>query len=58
MKDIITNPKKSDSWNVQLRIVTNFIFSRDNDKEHVLSNDDNTEIEIYNKVDEVIKDLS
>lgn len=55
---MITNPKKSDSWNVQLRIVTNFIFSRDNGKEHVLSNDDNTELEIYNKVDEVIKHLS
>ena len=34
--DIINNFKNSDTWKIQLTIANNFIYSIDNDKEHVM----------------------
>ena len=34
--DIINNFEKSDMWKIQLTIANNFIYSKDNDKEHVM----------------------
>ena len=34
--DIINNFEKSDMWKIQLTIANNFIYSIDNDKEHVM----------------------
>ena len=56
LKDIINNLKKSDTWKVQLTIVNNFIFSIDNDEEHVAhSKTDNVEIMINDEANEVMK---
>ena len=56
LKDIINNLKKSDTWKVQLTIVNNFIFSIDNDEEHVThSKTDNVEIMINDEANEVMK---
>ena len=35
LKNIINNLKKSDKWKIHLKIATNFISSKDFDKEHV-----------------------
>ena len=56
LKDITNNLKKSDSWKIQLTIANNFIFSINNDEEHVMhSISANTEIKINEKADEVLK---
>ena len=58
LKDIINNPKKSDTWKIQLAISNNFISSVDNDEERVMhSKSDNIEIMINDETDEVIKVL-
>ena len=36
LKKIINNPKKSDTWKIQLTIADNFISSKDNDEERVM----------------------
>ena len=47
LKDITNNLKKSDTWKISLTITNNFIFSIDNDEEHVIySKNDNIEIMI------------
>ena len=56
LKDIINNLKKSGTWQIQLTISNNFIFSIDNDEEHVIhSKSDNIELVINDEADEVIK---
>ena len=60
LKDIINNPKKSDSWKIKLAIAINFIYSKDIDKDPVMyskSHNRNQEIEImaYDRSDEVIE---
>ena len=58
LKDIINNPKKSDSWKIQLIMANNFISSINNDEERVMhSKRDNITITINDKADEVIKEL-
>ena len=58
LKDIINNPKKSDTWKIQLTIANNFISSIDDDIECVMhSKSDNIEIMINDEADEVIKYL-
>ena len=58
LKDIINNPKTSDTWKIQLTIANNFISSIDNDEEHAIhSKSDNIEIMISDEADEVIKEL-
>ena len=57
-QDIINNPKKSNTWKIQLTIVINFISYKDNDQERVLhSKSDNKEMMFNVKVDKVIKKL-
>ena len=57
LKDIINNLKKSDTWKMQLTIANKFVFSLDNDKEHVMHlKSDTKEIIINDETDEVIKD--
>ena len=52
------NLKKSDTWKIQLTIANNFIFSIDNDEEHVVhSKSDNIEIMINDNRDEGIKNF-
>ena len=55
LKDIINDLKESGTWQIQLTIATNFMSSRDNDKEclimHLKSH--NKEIAIDDKTDEV-----
>ena len=52
------NLKKSDTWKIQLTIANNFIFSIDNDEEHVMhSKSDNIEIMINDNRDEGIKNF-
>ena len=54
----MNNLKKSDLWKMQLIIANNFIFSIDNDVEHVMhSKSDNIEIMVNDEADEVIKEL-
>ena len=51
IKDIINDLKKSDTGKLQLRIVINFISSKDTGEEHVMhSKSDNIEIMISDKV--------
>ena len=58
LKDIINNPKKSDTWKIQLTIANNFISSEDNDEEHLMhSKSNNTEVMIDDNADEVIEKL-
>ena len=48
----------SGSWKIQLTIANNFIFSIDNDKEHLMdSKSDNIEIMINDETDEVLNEL-
>ena len=50
--------KKLNKQKIQLTIAINFIFSKDNDEEHVRhSKSDNIKIMINNKANEVIKEL-
>ena len=50
--------KKLKKQKIQLTIAINFIFSKDNDEEHVRhSKSDNIKIMINNKANEVIKEL-
>ena len=50
--------KKLNKQKIQLTIATNFIFSKDNDEEHVRhSKSDDIKIMINNKANEVIKEL-
>ena len=54
LKDIINNPKKSDTCKIQLTVAINFISSKANDEERVMySKGDNIEIMINDKADEV-----
>ena len=54
MKDIINNPKKPDTWKIQLTIANNFISSIDNDEERVMhSKSNNMEIMINDEADEL-----
>ena len=58
LKDIINNLKKSDTWKIQLAIANNFIFSIDNNEEHVMhSKSDSIEIMINDEANKVIKEL-
>ena len=58
LKDIINTLKKSDTWKIQLTIANSFICSLDNDEEHAMhSKNDNIEIMINDKVDEIIEKL-
>ena len=58
LKGIINNLKKCDMWKIQLTIAIYFIYSKENDEEHVMhSKGDNIEIMINDKGDEVIKEL-
>ena len=36
LKDIINNPKKSETWKIQLTMANNFISSIDNKEEHIM----------------------
>ena len=57
LKDIINNLKKSETWKIPLIIANNFVFSIDNDEEHVMhSNTDNIGIMIIDEADEFIKE--
>ena len=59
LKDIINNPKKSDTSKIQLIIANNFISSIDNDEERVMhSKSDNMEIIMNDKADKIIEELS
>ena len=54
LKDIKSNLKKSDIHKVQLTIAINFVFSKDNDEEHVIHlKRTNIKIMINDKADEV-----
>ena len=58
LKDIIKNLKKSDTWNIQLTIAFNFIYSIDNNKEHVIdSKSSKIKIMINDEADDVIEKL-
>ena len=58
LKDIMNKIKKLNKWKIQLTIAINFIFSKDNDEEHVRhSKGDNIQIMINDKANEVIKEL-
>ena len=58
LKDIINNLKKFDTRKVQLTIPINLISSKDNDEEYIMhAKTNNIEIMIYDKVDEVVKEL-
>ena len=58
LKDIVNNPKKSDSCKIQLTIANNFISSTDYDEDHVMySKSETIEIMINDETDEVIKQL-
>ena len=57
LKNIKNDVKKSDAWKIQLTIAINFMFSKDNDEEHVMhSKSYNLEIMINEKPDEVIEE--
>ena len=54
----MNNPKKFDTWKIQLAIANNFISSIDNDEERVMhSKSDNIEIMINDEADEVKEEL-
>ena len=56
MNDIINNPKKFDTFKIQLTITINFISSKDNDEACVIhSKSDNIEIMNNDEADKVIK---
>ena len=56
LKDMINNLKKSGTCKIQLTIANNFIFSIDNDEEHVMhSKCDNIEVMINDEADEIMK---
>ena len=56
LKDIINNIKKSGTSKTQLTIAINFIFSKNDDEEHVMhSKSDYIEIMINDEEDEVVK---
>ena len=58
LKNIINNLKKSDTWKIQVTIANNFIYSINNDEEHVMhSKSDNIEIMINDEADEVKKEF-
>ena len=58
MKDIINNLKNSDTLKIQLTIAINFISSKDIDEEcKAHSNNDNIDIMIYDKADEVTEEI-
>ena len=58
LKDIINNPKKSDTWKIQLSIAINFVSSKDTDEEYAMhSKSDNIEILVNDEADEVIKEI-
>ena len=58
LKNIINNLKISDPSKIQSTIANNFIFSIDNDEEHVMhSKNGNIEIMITDEEDEVVKEL-
>ena len=59
LKDIINDLKKSDACKIQLKIIINFIFSKDdNDEECKMhSKSDNIEIMINDQADKFIKEL-
>ena len=58
LKIIIINLKKSGTQKAQLTITINFISFKDTDDEPVMhSNSDNTDIMVYDKEDELIKQL-
>ena len=53
------NLKKSDTWEIQLTIVINFMSSKYNDEERVMhSKSYNIEIMVNDKADEVREELS
>ena len=53
------NLKKSDTWEIQLTIVINFMSSKYNDEERVMhSKSHNIEIMVNDKADEVREELS
>ena len=59
LEDIINDLKKSDTGKTQLTIANNVISSKDNDEERVMhSKNDQIEIMISDKADEVIEELS
>ena len=59
LKHIINNLQKSNTWKIQLIIASHFIYSIDNDEEHVMhSKSDNIEAMINDEADEVIKERS
>ena len=54
MEDV-SNLKKSDVWKIQLTMAISFMFSEDPDeKRFMLSKNDNIEIMINDKADEII----
>ena len=58
LRYIINNLKKLGTWRIQLTITNNFIFSIDNNEQHVMhSKSDNIEIMISDEADEVITKL-
>ena len=58
LKDIINNLKNSDTLKIQLTIAINFISSKDIDEEgKTHSNNDNIDIMIYDKADEVTEEI-
>ena len=58
LRYIINNLKKLSTWRIQLTITNNFIFSIDNNEQHVMhSKSDNIEIMISDEADEVITKL-
>ena len=57
LKDI-NNLKKSDTWQIQLTIVNNFISSIDNDEQRAMhTKSDSIEIMINDEADKIMKEL-
>ena len=57
-RDIITDLQKSVTWNIELTVVINFIFSKDTDKEQVMhSNTNHVDIITYDNANKVIENV-
>ena len=58
MKDVINNPKKSDTWKIQLTLVIDFISFKDIDEEFVMhSKSDNIKIMINKRFDLIFDNI-
>ena len=58
MRNIIIDLQNSDTWEIQLTITINVIFSKDSKKEHVMhSKSNNKKFTSYNDANEVVDKL-